>query len=195
MRYLKIGSIIFEIDLCEDSENLELDNQFINHEYALYQTNKFKILNFKHIADNEITEDEFNRCMIYLYINNAKIDDDINNNLINNIKQYYNINKINDFINKEITRKIYYFKSYERAFNFRFILDKQYELFKNGYSGIYRNWLHSGILATEFYHINGKIDGPCKTGNEITHYVNGESSDGMILEHLIILDHFNFDYE
>lgn len=39
MRYLKIGSIIFKIDLCEDSNNFELDDRIINPEYALYQTN------------------------------------------------------------------------------------------------------------------------------------------------------------
>jgi len=55
MRYLKIKSIIFEIILSSDSDNFESDNNIINQEYALYQTNKFIILNYKHIADNKIT--------------------------------------------------------------------------------------------------------------------------------------------
>jgi len=199
MRYLKIKSIIFEIDLCEDSENFESDDKIVDPQYATYQTNKFKILNYTHIADNQITEDEFNMCLIYLYINslNHKLDDNlINDNLINIIKKEYNVNKMDDFINKEINRHIYYFKSYERAFNYRFIYDKQYELFKNGYSGTYRNYTRNGEIILEFYHINGVIEGPCKRGYDIYNYVNGKPIDGgSTMRDIINLDHHFFDHE
>jgi antitoxin component YwqK of YwqJK toxin-antitoxin module len=47
----------------------------------------------------------------------------------------------------------------EIAFNKHFIDDKQYELFQNGYCGIYTEYYNSGILKVSFFHINGIIDG------------------------------------
>ena len=195
MRYLKIGSIIFEIDLCEDSNNFELDDRIINPEYALYQTNKFIILNYHHIANNNITVNELNMCLMYLYINTLK-DNLINDNVINFFKNHYNVYKIDDFINKEITRYIYYFKSYERAFNFRFIYDKQYELFKNGYSGTYRNWTSKGELLIEFYHINGKIEGEYINYLDKINFINDINiSGGYTSSVLHSLEHYLLDYE
>lgn len=191
MRYLKIKSIIFQIDLCDDSENLESDKNIINPEYALYTTNKFKILNYKHIADNQITKDDFQYCLLYLFHQRF-----LDNDIIKIINESYNIYNIEDLINKEINRQIYYFKSYERAFNFKFIYDKQYELFTNGFSGMYRNWSRYGELVIEFYHINGKIEGLCKKGIYEYHYVNDKPIDlGIISSDVILLDHYHFDYE
>jgi hypothetical protein len=67
MRYLKIGAIIFEIELCEDSTNNENDSSIINVDHALYETNKFIILKYNHIANNEITDDDFNECILNLH--------------------------------------------------------------------------------------------------------------------------------
>jgi len=193
MLYLKINSIIFEIELCENSLKYESDK--INPECATYETNKFKILNYKHIANNKITEDEFKMCLIYLYIQKIK-EDLINDNVLNVIKNQYNIHKMDDFINKEIERNIYYFKSYERAFNFRFIYDKQYQLFTEGYSGIYKNWTPEGKLVLECYHINGKIEGKFIFNNKIFTFVNDVNIDNTYCsKDLILLDHFYHDYE
>ena len=195
MRYLKIGPIIFEINLYNDSENRENDETIINAEHALYETNKFIILNYRHIADNDITDKELNMCLIYLYLYINKIKE-INDDIVNFFKNHYNVYKMDDFINKEIDRNIHYFKSYERAFNFRFILDKQYELFPLGYSGLYRNWTQKGELVIEFYHVNGKIEGSLKKGEKIFNYFNNEPIDGGIKsDDLILLDHYLFDYE
>lgn len=201
MYYFKIKSIIFEIELFEDPKFINYsnindnDNKNINPEYALYSTNKFKILKYKHIADNNITEQEFNMCIIYLHIQQIK-EDLIDDKVLNIIKNKYDIYKMEDFINKEINRQIYYFKSYERAFNFRFIYDKQYELFEKGYSGIYKNWTNKGVLVLEFYHINGRIEGSSKRGDSIHMYVNDKPIDGGISSvDLINIDHYYFDHE
>ena len=196
MLYLKIKSIIFEIQLCEDSLSYESDK--INSEYALYETDKFKILNYKHIANNKITENEFNMCLIYLYIQKIK-EELINDNVLNVVKNQYNIHKFDDFMNKKIERKIYYFKSYERAFNFRFVYDKQYQLFTEGYSGIYKNWSREGELVLECYHINGKFEGkcvfPCHNDKTFT-FVNDVNIDkSYSSETIILLDHYHYDYE
>lgn len=201
MRYLKIKSIIFEIELFDDSKNMESDKNIINEEYALYTTNKFKILNYNHIAQNEITQDDFEKCIFYLYkeeMYNKIINDKINYIalIVKIIKESYNIYNIKDLINKKINKHIYYFKSYERAFNFRFIIDKQYELFTNGFSGIYRNWSRYGTLVIEFYHINGKIEGMCKLKYYECYYVNDKPiGNGINSSDLILLDNYHFDYE
>ena len=195
MRYLKIGSIIFEIDLCNDSENRENDETIINAEHALYETNKFIILKYHHIANIDITDKELNMCLIYLYVN--KLKDNLNDDhIIDIFKNHYNIHNMNNFINKEIDRNIYYFKSYERAFNFKFIFDKQYELFKNGYSGLYRNWTRNGELVIEFYHVDGKIEGEYKRNNENINFINDNNiSGGYTSADLHSLEHYFFDYE
>ena len=139
------------------------------------------------------TVDDFNMCLVYFYLNKIK---EINDNLLKTIKDYYNIYTFDNFINKEINRQIYYFKSYERAFNYRFLFDKQYLLFRNGYSGTYKNWTNYGEIVIEFYHINGKIEGILKKGDIAYNYIDDEPIDGGInTKDLIMLDHFMFDYE
>jgi hypothetical protein len=102
---------------------------------------------------------------------------------------------MNGIINKKIERDIHYFKSYENAFNFKFIYDKQYELFKNGYSGMYRKWDDRGELVIEFYHINGKIEGEYKKYNDVMKFVNDINIDGRYSSsNLHFLEHYLFDY-
>jgi hypothetical protein len=74
--------------------------------------------------------------------------EDILGNTYNKI-DYYTINEIkifNDFI--------IFYKSKEVAFNKNFINDKQYLLFNNGYSGLFRTYKWNGHILDETYIIN-----------------------------------------
>lgn len=112
------------------------------------------------------------------------------------MKIIYGVSTIDDFINKVMNYNIHYFKSYERAFNFRFIFDKQYLLFENGYSGIYRNYNICGNLVIEYYHINGIKEGEYKYLNTKYIFLNGiEINNESNSNDLDILEHHFFDYE
>jgi len=52
-----------------------------------------------------------------------------------------------------------YYLTYDRAFNEKFIENKEYKLFPNGYSGIYNSYDEDGNLILTFYHKNGRIEG------------------------------------
>ena len=106
---------------------------------ALYTTNKFKILDYTHITDinNQMKNTDFIEILKYLFFKQKNLENDL---ILDFAKNMFNIHEPKDLINLQINKKIYYFKSYERAFNYRFIEDKQYLLFENGYSGIYKNW-------------------------------------------------------
>lgn len=62
-------------------------------------------------------------------------------------------------INSEYNEKIMFFLIEELAFNHLFFLKRQYKLFPNGYSNIYKEYFENGNLRLEFYHINGMING------------------------------------
>ena len=115
---------------------------------------------------------------------------------INYMKILYDVYTIDDCINKEMDCNIHYFKSYERAFNFRFIFDKQYLLFENGYSGIYKNWDKYQNLIVKYYHNNGIKEGESFFNNEKYIFVNGvEINNKIDSNNLDILDHCYHDYE
>jgi hypothetical protein len=55
-----------------------------------------------------------------------------------------------------------FYKIKELAFHLDFILNKQWELFPNGYAGLYKEYLSNGTIVREYYHINGKKYGVYK---------------------------------
>lgn len=194
--YLKINALIFEIDVDQENEKSENISWLTNLEYALYNTNLFTILSIKHITNKSISETDFNDLLKYLCYNKKKesmLKQDI---AINCMKILYDVNTINDFINKKMHYPIHYFKSYERAFNHRFIFDKQYLLFENGYSGIYRNYDKFGKLIVEYYHTNGIKEGECRFSERKYIFVNGLEINNLInSERIDLLYHFHYDYE
>lgn len=52
-----------------------------------------------------------------------------------------------------------YYLTCERAFNEKFIENKEYELFPDGYTGIYNIYDNDGDILTTYYHNNGNIHG------------------------------------
>lgn len=62
-------------------------------------------------------------------------------------------------VNKTYEELKSYYLTYERAFNEKFIENKEYKLFPNGYTGIYNSYDENGNLISTFYHKNGKIEG------------------------------------
>jgi len=73
-----------------------------------------------------------------------------------------------------------YYLTYERAFNEKFIENKEYKLFPNGYTGIYNVYDEDGDILTTYYHINGNIHGEVLIYNKsgyvklIYYYKNGK---------------------
>jgi hypothetical protein len=124
MPYLKINSLIFEISVTPENEKSENISMIANPEYALYNTNLFTILSCKHIADKSITETDFYNLLIYFSCKKNKESIFNYDTAIQCMKLLYNVSSIDDFINKEMNCNIYYFKTFKRAFDFRFIFDK-----------------------------------------------------------------------
>jgi len=197
MRYMKIGPIIFEIELLDNSNHDESRLDIVDPIYALYSTDSFRILNYKHIANNNISKEDFDKVIFYLYAPKIKFTDDVAANIIDIIKQYYNVNIIDDLINREVCRDFtYYFKSYERAFNYHFIFEKQYLLFKEGYSGIYKNWDMIGNLVIEYYHVNGSKEGNVRIGQNFNIFCSDMNTSGsMSSENIDLLYHHHYDYD
>jgi hypothetical protein len=196
--YLKINALIFEIDVAPENEKYDKIAQITNPdpEYALYNTNLFTIRSIKHITDKSITETDFDDLLKYLFYKKHTESTINNDTAINCMKILYDVSTIDDFINKEMDYNIHYFKSYERAFNFRFIFNKQYLLFENGYSGIYRNYDMFGNLVIEYYHTNGIKEGECFYNKRKYIFVNGVEINNKINSYdLDILEHFLYDYE
>jgi antitoxin component YwqK of YwqJK toxin-antitoxin module len=74
----------------------------------------------------------------------------------------YNMIKINDIgyiIGDKYEYNLYFYKTKEQAFNKNFIRDKQYLLFKTGYSGLYTEYYNNGNLKYKVYISNGKFEG------------------------------------
>lgn len=70
------------------------------------------------------------------------------------------VNKINKYeIDKSYVQDILFWFDHNIAFNYKFIENKEYLLFENGYSGIYKEYMTDGQLKKEFYHTNGLISG------------------------------------
>ena len=73
-----------------------------------------------------------------------------------------------------------YYLTYERAFNEKFIENKEYKLFPNGYTGIYNVYDEDGDILTTYYHMNGNIQGEVLIYNKsgyvklIYYYKNGK---------------------
>jgi antitoxin component YwqK of YwqJK toxin-antitoxin module len=135
MRYIKIYRYIITIELCEDSIHNENRINIINKLYATYRTNKFKILEIEEIDTKKLIDK----------YNNYKVGDIITKN-----KNYY------------FTKERAFFEFDYQYFDDTFdLLDKLYyiKFFKNGYSGLHRDWYDSGQLYEEFYHINGIFEG------------------------------------
>ena len=74
---------------------------------------------------------------------------------------------------------IYYFMTYERALIEDFMKNKQYLLYPNGYSGIYKDYYDNGQIKKEFFHNNGKINGFLKI-----YYENKNNSVKIIQEYI-----------
>lgn len=81
----------------------------------------------------------------------VEIEDFTNNQKINEIINF----KVNDIINIKSTL----FNTREQAFYHNFIKNHEYLFFENGYSGIHKTYNYNGELLSDFFHINGKIDG------------------------------------
>jgi hypothetical protein len=194
--YLKINALIFEIDVDPENEKSESEFKGYNPEYGLYNTNLFTIRSIKHITDKPISETDFNDLLKYLWYNKKKESTLKQDIAINCMKILYDVNTIDDFINKKMHYPIHYFKSYERAFNHKFIFDKQYLLFENGYSGIYRNYDVFGNLNIKFYHTNGIKEGECLFNGDKYIFVNGlEINNKIKSDDIDLLYRFNFEYE
>ena len=92
------------------------------------------------------------------------------------------IDKIGSFeIDKTYSEIIFGWLKRDIAFNHKFIENKEYLLFIEGYNGLYTEYYDDGNLKLEFYHINGLINGECKLYyNNIfiqTFYTNGNLHD------------------
>jgi antitoxin component YwqK of YwqJK toxin-antitoxin module len=53
----------------------------------------------------------------------------------------------------------HFYLTYDRAFNENFFNNKEYQLFPDGYTGIYSSYDDNGNIISTFYHANGKIHG------------------------------------
>jgi antitoxin component YwqK of YwqJK toxin-antitoxin module len=154
---------------------------------------RFEILEIRDI----VTEQEFNKInnfqinKIYykkIYYENDDYDSDYDyenenveeNNIIDDplIEQQNIQEDINNFFYNN-------FDTYEKAFHHNFIKDKQYLLYPNGYSGIYKQYnsnklynIHQTVyfLEEEYFHINGIIN-----GEKITYYYNSDNIDDKIV--------------
>lgn len=108
---------------------------------------KIEIFDFRLIKINNLLGEEFN-----------KIDDF-------KVNKKYNIWKIK--MNKFVG---IFFEDYEQAFYHNFIKNKQYNLFPNGHSGYVKEYFiekyeynrSNGQIKSEYFHINGKIQGKYK---------------------------------
>lgn len=75
--------------------------------------------------------------------------------------------KINNYeVNKSYSQNINCWFNRNLAFNYKFIENKEYLFFKEGYSGIYKEYYYDGKLKTDYYHNNGIING------NVNFYVN-----------------------
>lgn len=72
----------------------------------------------------------------------------------------YNVDMIDEYeINKKYNKEIKFVLEKNIAFCYNFIIEKEYELFENGYSGYYIKYFNNGNIFQEFYHTNGKKQG------------------------------------
>jgi antitoxin component YwqK of YwqJK toxin-antitoxin module len=62
-------------------------------------------------------------------------------------------------INKIYEELKSYYLTCDRAFNEKFIENKEYQLFPDGYTGIYNVYDEDGDILTTYYHKNGNIHG------------------------------------
>lgn len=151
MRYYKINKYILTIELLEDSIHDENRNNIINKEFALYHTNKFKIIEIQNMIDNTYID------KLYAY----KINDIINKNII------YFFSKDRAFFQLDYD---YFTESYQLIDKLYYIdFYKEYNLI---YNGMHRIWYDSGQLREEFYHINGQFEGVYTS-----YYENGEINE------------------
>lgn len=75
--------------------------------------------------------------------------------------------KINDYeVDKTYALDINFWFNRDLAFNYKFIENKEYLYFKEGYSGTYKEYYYDGKLKTNYYHNNGIING------NVNFYVN-----------------------
>lgn len=78
-----------------------------------------------------------------------------------------NIEKVNQYeVDKSYSQDILFWFEHNIAFNYKFIENKEYMFFKEGYSGLYKEYYIDGKLITEYYHTNGIING------NVNFYVN-----------------------
>jgi hypothetical protein len=161
----------------------------------------YRIIKFTNIVDNSESEyifevDSNHTCIVPLERNNYQITPHTKILSKNNVVIYENIcnftgNKIIKNINLDDSGKIQLFitnklnRAYidkEIAFYEDFIKLEQWNLFSDGYSGLYKEYdftySDNGYLDSEYYHINGKINGKkkiyCKYCGLITeeNYIN-----------------------
>lgn len=98
---------------------------------------------------------------IYICPNRSKIYDieDVTLKKYNDIIIEDCIYKIGDLLNSCIRG----YEDKEIAYFDDFILNKEYNLFPNGYTGIYKQWWPNGVLQCQILLINGKEYGECIT--------------------------------
>jgi hypothetical protein len=150
-----------------------------------------KIHNLKNEEINMIDEFEINK--LYYIDSYNEIDDNDNddNDNYNNKVYTHCIFKQNTIIYiPQINNNNYiniYFEDFIDAFNYNFIIDKQYKLYDNGYSGYYIEYhipdINDNIdtniyiqnrtkkVKCEYYHNNGKIEGKYKEYDIFGHII------------------------
>jgi antitoxin component YwqK of YwqJK toxin-antitoxin module len=138
MRYYKINKYIIKIELLENSIHDENRNNIYDKHYALYKTNRFRIIEIENMCTKKIIDE------IYSY----KINDIITKNIS------YFFSKERAFFELDYD---YFIDSYQQ-------FDKLYYLdfFKQenmNYCGMHKIWYDNGQLKEEFYHINGIFEG------------------------------------
>ena len=134
---------------CDDYKSV--DKHIINHDYATFETDKFKIIKIEDVNEKDYT-----------------ITEKYELNKIYDNKKSFKINKqciINEIINNLHRSKLHadtskYFKdSYNELIKF----------FPNGISGICKLYHNNGSLREEYFHNNGDIE-----GDYIIYYDNGK---------------------
>lgn len=152
-RYCKYKEYIITINIESYKTYNEDDKEIIDKTNATYHIKDFLVVTIEHI----IIKNMLQEILIETH----------NDNYILEVGKLYE----NKFI--------YYFMTYERAFQENFIKDKQYLLYLNGYSGFHKKYYDNGMIEFEFFHTNGKINGLLKK-----YYENKNNSVKIIQEYV-----------
>lgn len=157
-RYCKYKEYIITINIESYKTYGEEDKKISDKTNASYHIKDFLVVSIQHIVTNILLQE-------------ILIKDHNDNYTLEIGKSYEN-------------KFIYYFMTYDRAFQENFIRDKQYILYSNGYSGIHKDYYDNGMIKCEFFHNNGKINGLLKK-----YYENKNNSIKIIQEYVDGIKH------